>query len=124
LGNFYLKNLFVSILTCSTAGWSNGFIFIKRDRRIVSKSGGTGIAPFMAFARHLHATGDHRQLICLHGSSYVDELSYKDELTALDQESMDRGPDKWSFKYRAAISRPQEWFNRAWTGQTGRVEQF
>jgi len=78
----------------------------------------------MAFARHLHAVGDHRQLICLHGSSYVDELSYKDELTALDQESIDRGPDKWDFKYRAAISRPQEWFNRSWTGQTGRVEQF
>jgi len=96
----------------------------KDDRRIVCVSGGTGIAPFMAFARHLHATGDHRELINLHGSSYVDELSYKDELTAMDQESIDRGPDKWNFKYRAAISRPQEWFNRSWTGQTGRVEQF
>ena len=84
----------------------------KDERRIVCVSGGTGIAPFMAFARHLHAIGDHRELICLHGSSYVDELSYKDELTALDQESIDRGTDKWNFKYRAAISRPQEWFNR------------
>ena len=96
----------------------------KDERRIVCVSGGTGIAPFMAFARHLHAVGEHRELICLHGSSYVDELSYKDELTALDQESIDRGSDKWNFKYRAAISRPQEWFNRSWTGQTGRVEQF
>ena len=96
----------------------------KDDRRIVCVSGGTGIAPFMGFARHLHAVGDQRELICLHGSSYVDELSYKDELTAFDQESIDRGPDKWNFKYRAAISRPQEWFNRSWTGQTGRVEQF
>ena len=25
---------------------------------------------------------------------------------------------------RAAISRPQEWFNRSWAGQTGRVETF
>ena len=36
--NFYLKIFFVSILTCSTAGWSNGFTFIKRDKRIVSKA--------------------------------------------------------------------------------------
>jgi len=96
----------------------------KDERRIVCVSGGTGIAPFMSFARHLRAIGDHREIINLHGSSYVDELSYKDELTALDQESIDRGSDKWNFKYRAAISRPQEWFNRSWTGQTGRVEQF
>jgi len=96
----------------------------KDERRIVCVSGGTGIAPFMSFARHLRTVGDHRQIICLHGSSYVDELSYKDELTALDQESLDRGSDKWNFKYRASISRPQEWFNRSWTGQTGRVEQF
>jgi len=96
----------------------------KDTRRICCVSGGTGIAPFMSFARHLRAVGDKREIVCLHGSSYVDELSYKDELTALDQESIDRGPDKWSFKYRAAISRPQEWFNRSWTGQAGRVEQF
>ena len=96
----------------------------KDQRRIVCVSGGTGIAPFMSFARHLHDLGDKRELVCLHGSSYVDELSYKDELTALDQESLDRGANKWNFKYRASISRPQEWFNRSWSGQTGRVEQF
>ena len=96
----------------------------KDQRRIVCIGGGTGIAPFMSFARHLHDLGDKRELVCLHGSSYVDELSYKEELTALDQESLDRGSNKWNFKYRAAISRPQEWFNRSWTGQTGRVEQF
>ena len=96
----------------------------KDQRRIVCVSGGTGIAPFMSFARHLHDLGDKRELVCLHGSSYVDELSYKDELTSLDQESLDRGANKWNFKYRASISRPQEWFNRSWSGQTGRVEQF
>jgi len=45
-------------------------------------------------------------------------------LTDLEYESIDKGPDKWNFKYRAAISRPQEWFNRSWNGQAGRVEQF
>ena len=96
----------------------------KDERRIVCVSGGTGIAPFMSFARHLHDIGDKREIVVLHGASYVDELSYKQVLTDLENESIDRGTDKWNFKYRAAISRPQEWFNRAWRGQTGRVEQF
>lgn len=93
-------------------------------RRIVCIGGGTGLAPFVSFAQHLHDIGDKREIVVLHGASYVDELSYKQLLTDLENESLDRGTDKWNFKYRAAISRPQEWFNRAWTGQTGRVEQF
>ena len=96
----------------------------KDSRRIVCIGGGTGLAPFVSFAQHLHDTNDKREIVVLHGASYVDELSYKQLLTDLENESIDKGKDKWNFKYRAAISRPQEWFNRAWTGQTGRVEQF
>ncbi len=96
----------------------------KDERRIVCVSGGTGIAPFISFALHLHDIGDKREIVCLHGSSYIDELSYKKLLTDLDTESIDRGKDKWNFTYRASISRPKEWINRSWSGQTGRVEQF
>jgi len=96
----------------------------KDERRIVCIGGGTGLAPFVSFAQHLHARGDKREVIVLHGASYVDELSYKDLLTDLEDDSLDRGKDKWNFKYRASISRPQEWFNRSWGGQTGRVETF
>lgn len=96
----------------------------KDERRIVCIGGGTGLAPFVSFAQHLHAIGDKREIIVLHGASYVDELSYKDLLTDLEYDSLDRGKDKWNFKYRASISRPQEWFNRSWGGQTGRVETF
>ena len=96
----------------------------KDERRIVCIGGGTGLAPFVSFAQHLHAIGDKREIIVLHGASYVDELSYKDLLTDLEDDSLDRGKDKWNFKYRASISRPQEWFNRSWGGQTGRVETF
>jgi ferredoxin--NADP+ reductase len=96
----------------------------KDERRIVCLGGGTGIAPFVSFAQHLHATGDKREIVVLHGASYVDELSYKDLFSDLEMESLDRGKDKWNFKYRASISRPQEWFNRSWSGQTGRVETF
>ena len=94
------------------------------ERRIVCIGGGTGLAPFVSFAQHLHDIGDKREIVVLHGASYVDELSYRERLTDLELESIDRGTDKWNFKYRAAISRPQEWLNLSWTGQVGRVEQF
>lgn len=96
----------------------------KDERRIVCIGGGTGLAPFVSFAQHLNAIGDKREIVVLHGASYVDELSYKGLLSDLEIQSIDRGTDKWNFKYRAAISRPQEWFNRSWSGQVGRVETF
>ena len=96
----------------------------KDNRRIVCIGGGTGIAPFVSYAQHLHDSGDKREIIVLHGASYLDELSYKDLLTNLEYESEKRGKSEWNFKYRAAISRPQEWFNRSWSGQVGRVETF
>lgn len=93
-------------------------------RRIVCVGGGTGIAPFVAYAKHLHDTGDKRQVIVLHGASYVDELSYKRLFTDFENESNERGRDQWNFYYRAAISRPKEFFNRSWNGHVGRVESF
>ncbi len=96
----------------------------KDNRRIICIGGGTGLAPFVSFAQHLHDSGDKREIVILHGASYVDELSYKDLLTELENESIRRGKEEWNFKYRAAISRPQEWFNRSWAGQVGRVETF
>ena len=93
-------------------------------RRIVCVGGGTGLAPFIAYANHLHDVGDKRQVIVFHGASYVDELSYKRLLTDLEDESKRVGEDKWNFKYRAAISRPKEYFNRSWSGHVGRVESF
>ncbi|HKZ62644.1 MAG TPA: FAD-binding oxidoreductase, partial [Nitrososphaera sp.] len=94
------------------------------NRRMVLIGGGTGLAPFISYSMHLHAIGSKREVVVLHGASYVDELSYKDLLTSLEEESLDKGKDKWNFRYRASISRPQEWFNRTWAGQKGRVESF
>ena len=97
---------------------------VKDDRRIVCLGGGTGLAPFLSYTQHLHDTGNKREIVVLHGASYVDELGYKSLLTRFEEESLDRGKDKWNFRYRASISRPEEWFNRSWSGQTGRVENF
>ena len=96
----------------------------KDNRRIICIGGGTGLAPFVSFAQHFHDTNDKREIIVLHGASYVDELSYKDLLTGLEDESEKVGRDKWNFRYRAAISRPKEFFNRSWNGHVGRVESF
>ena len=96
----------------------------KDERRIVCLGGGTGLAPMISYAQQLHDTGDKREIVILHGASYVDELGYKELLSDLENESLDRGKDKWNFTYRASISRPQEWFNRSWSGQMGRVESF
>jgi ferredoxin--NADP+ reductase len=94
------------------------------NRRMVLIGGGTGLAPFIAYTLHLKSIGSKREIIVLHGASYVDELSYRELLTDLEEESLDKGTDKWNFRYRASISRPQEWFNRTWSGQKGRVESF
>jgi ferredoxin/flavodoxin---NADP+ reductase len=94
------------------------------NRRMVLIGGGTGLAPFISYALHMKAIGSKRQIVVLHGASYVDELSYRELLTELEEESVDKGRDRWDFYYRASISRPQEWFNRSWGGQRGRVETF
>ena len=96
----------------------------KDNRRIVCIGGGTGIAPFVSFAQYLHETNDKREIVVLHGASYLDELLYQGVFTDLEDESRKRGKDEWNFTYKAAISRPNEWFNRSWGGQIGRVETF
>lgn len=94
------------------------------NRRMILIGGGTGLAPFISYSLHLKSIGSKREIVVLHGASYVDELSYRELLTQLEEESEDMGRDKWNFRYRASISRPQEWFNRTWSGQKGRVESF
>jgi ferredoxin/flavodoxin---NADP+ reductase len=94
------------------------------NRRMVLIGGGTGLAPFVSYSLHLKAIASRREIVVLHGASYVDELGYRDLLISLEEESLDKGRDKWNFRYRASISRPQEWFNRSWGGQKGRVESF
>ena len=94
------------------------------NRRLVLIGGGTGLAPFISYSLHLKSKGTKRQIIVLHGASYVDELSYRELLNDLEEESLDKGGNEWNFRYRASISRPQEWFNRSWNGHKGRVETF
>lgn len=94
------------------------------NRRMVLIGGGTGLAPFVSYSMHLKETQSKREIVVLHGASYVDELGYRDLLSQMEEESLDHGKGVWNFRYRASVSRPQEWFNRTWNGQKGRVESF
>ena len=96
----------------------------KEERRIVMIAGGTGLAPFISMSLHLKHKRDGREIIVLHGASYITELGYKELLTALEEESIDGKDSRWRFKYRASISRPNEFLNRSWGGHKGRVETF
>jgi len=78
----------------------------------------------VSYAQHLHDVGDKREIIILHGVSYVDELGYKELFTKLENESIDQGKDKWNFRYQATISRPNEKLNESWQGHKGRIETF
>jgi ferredoxin--NADP+ reductase len=93
-------------------------------RRIVMVGGGTGLAPFISASLHLKTAQDKREIVLLHGASYVDEIGYRELLTELEEESIDKGKDHWNFKYRPSISRPDEWLNRNWGGHKGRIETF
>ena len=93
------------------------------NRRMVLIGGGTGLAPFIAYSLHLKAIRSKREIVVLHGASYVDELSIVSCNRIGNREPRSRSND-WNFRYRASISRPQEWFNRTWSGQKGRVESF
>jgi ferredoxin/flavodoxin---NADP+ reductase len=93
-------------------------------RRMVLIGGDTGIAPFISYSLYLKKIGTKREIVVLHGSEYIDELIYKELLTELENKSLDKGKDNWHFRYRASISRPQEWLNRSWGGHKGKVETF
>ncbi|MGH9911125.1 MAG: FAD-binding oxidoreductase, partial [Nitrososphaeraceae archaeon] len=44
------------------------------ERRMVLIGGGTGLAPFIAYSLHLKSIQSKREIVVLHGASYVDEL--------------------------------------------------
>ncbi len=92
------------------------------NRRLVLVGGGTGLAPFVAYSMHLRHVGGKRQILVLHGASYVDELGYRDVLLDLEKHSIADGRRNWNFHYVATISRPKEEKNKGWTGHGGRVE--
>ena len=79
-------------------------------------STGTGIAPFMAMMRQHLIQGAPRRTVMLNGSSYVDELGYRDELERWEADGT------YPVTYVPTISRPNDPRNAGWQGRTGRAE--
>lgn len=88
------------------------------DQRLkICVAAGTGLAPFLSFARSAALRDGERSLedfVVLHGASYPADLGYKEEMEQLAE---DRG-----LRYFPTVSRPKE--AEGWTGAAGRVEDF
>ena len=63
-------------------------------------STGTGIAPFISMIRETMAQGKPRRTVLLNGCSFVDELGYREELEAWEQDPAYR------LSYVPTVSRP------------------
>ena len=80
-------------------------------------STGTGIATFMAMMRQHLIRGQPRRTVMLNGSSYADELGYREILEAWERDGT------YPVTYLPTISRPRDERNAGWTGLTGRAEE-
>ena len=80
-------------------------------------STGTGIAPFISMVRESMVHGKPRKTVLLNGVSFQDELGYRPELEAWQQDPAYR------LTYVPTISRPNDPRNAGWTGRVGRAEQ-
>ena len=93
------------------------FLLEPNDRRThLFVSTGTGIAPFMAMMRQHLIEGRPRRVVMLNGSSYVEELGYRDVLESWQRDGT------YPVTYVPTISRPEDPRNAGWEGRTGRVE--
>jgi ferredoxin/flavodoxin---NADP+ reductase len=86
------------------------------DRTHLYVSTGTGIAPFVSMIRQGMIDGRPRRTVVLNACSFADELGYRTELEAWEQDPAYR------LRYVPTISRPQDPRNAGWTGHTGRAE--
>jgi ferredoxin--NADP+ reductase len=87
------------------------------DRTHVYVSTGTGIAPFLSMIRETMAEGKPRETVLINGCSFADELGYRAELEAWEQDPAYR------LTYVPTISRPNDPRNAGWSGRVGRAEQ-
>ncbi len=93
-------------------------------RALLCIGGGTGVAPFIAYALELRHRAVPRRMIVVHGASHVHELGYDALLREIEASTRDAGPNAFSLRYFPTISRPADPQNAGWTGLTGRAEQL
>jgi ferredoxin--NADP+ reductase len=77
---------------------------------------GTGVAPLVAMLTSAALAGSRVPTVLIHGSSFADELGYRDRLAGLARDSL-------PLDYRPTVSRPADPRNSCWKGRTGRAEE-
>ena len=76
----------------------------------------TGIVPYVSYVRYfLNNNSSNMKFHILHGSSYMDEFGYSEELITISKDYPD------FVTYQPTISRPKDIRNEEWNGKTGRV---
>ncbi|MFT4540675.1 MAG: ferredoxin--NADP+ reductase [Planctomycetota bacterium] len=85
-------------------------------RMLLLIGAGTGVAPFVSFIRHIRESEQSREIILLHGASYIEDLAYGELFRDMERQA--------TLRYWPTISRPDEDHNRDWRGATGRVESW
>ena len=79
----------------------------------------TGVVPYVSIVReYLRQNLNGNRFYMLHGASYRDEFTYKDEMEELAREHPEL------LTYVPTVSRPDDVRNKGWTGETGRVNQI
>ena len=86
------------------------------ERTHLFVSTGTGIAPFMAMMRQHLIQGKPRRTVLINGSSYVDELGYRDTLETWERDGT------YPLTFVPTVSRASDPRNAGWSGRTGRAE--
>jgi len=91
------------------------FLLEEDKRKKIMISSGTGLAPYISMIRNQIENNSKCDFIVIHGVSYENDLSYREELEKYEKEEK-------IIKYIPAISRPEE--NKNWKGEVGRAEKL
>jgi ferredoxin--NADP+ reductase len=106
--------------TVSIRPRAKGVFILKPDRtNQLMVSTVTGVVPYVSIVReYLRRDLRGNRFYMLHGASYQNEFTYKDEMEKLAREHPEL------LTYVPTVSRPDEALNEGWTGETGRVNQI
>jgi len=89
---------------------------IPGDQNIILAGTGTGLAPYMSMLRTGLAKDSSRKVAVIHGVRFSPDLSFKDELEAMDRDNV-------NFSYIGLVSRPHK-NPTPWSGLMGHVQDI
>lgn len=88
---------------------------IPEKKHLLLIATGTGLAPYMSMIHTLYQKDSARQWVLMHGVRYPQDLSFDEELHALNQKGK-------NFHYLPTVSRPQDYPD--WKGLRGHVTKL